>query len=485
MQDTRIAIVGSGFSGIGMAIRLRKAGIHDFVVLERADDVGGTWRANTYPGCQCDIPSHLYSFSFAPNPGWSRFYARQPEIWEYLRKVAHDFGVTPHIRLGCEVQGADWDEAARRWRLQTSRGPLTAQVLVGATGGLSAPALPDIPGLEGFEGTAFHSAEWDHEHDLTGERVAAIGTGASAIQFIPCIQPQVAKLHVFQRTPSWVMPHPDRPTTAFERRLYRRLPPARWLLRAWLYWFHEALVLTTVIDPRLSKRLERVGLRHLRRQVSDPVLRAKLTPSYTLGCKRITMSNTFYPALQQPNVELVTEPVREVRPHSIVTADGTEREVDTIIFGTGFHVHDNPAMALMRGRDGRTLRETWDGGGPQAYLGATIPGFPNLFLLMGPNTAGGYNSIVFTIESQINYVMDCLRVMDRNGHESVEVRRDVYDSFNREVEARLAGSVWNTGGCSSWYLDGRGRNFVWWPGFMWRFWQRTRRFDPHNYVLSA
>jgi cation diffusion facilitator CzcD-associated flavoprotein CzcO len=484
MEHSRIAIVGSGFSGIGMAIRLKRAGIHDFVVLERADDVGGTWRANTYPGCQCDIPSHLYSYSFAPNPNWSRFYAPQPEIWEYLRRCARDFGVLPYIRFGTDVREATWDVTARRWRIETSRGPLMARVLVGASGGLAEPSIPDIGGLDGFSGTVFHSAEWDHGHDLTGERVAVIGTGASAIQFVPCIQPHVGRMHVFQRTPSWVLPHHDRPTTPAERALFRRLPPARWLLRAALYWAHESLVLATVYNRRLSQRLEPLGLAHLRRQVADPDLRSRLTPNYTVGCKRITLSDTYYPALTQPNVELVTDPIRRVRARGIVTADGSERSVDTIILGTGFKVHDNPMFSRLRGRLGLTLEETWDGG-PQAYLGTTVPGFPNLFTLMGPNTAGGYNSIVFTIEAQINYVMDCLRLMDRARLETVEVRRDVYERFNRQIEERLRNSVWNAGGCASWYLDERGRNNVWWPGFMWRFWQRTRRFEPRDYVLQA
>jgi cation diffusion facilitator CzcD-associated flavoprotein CzcO len=484
MTHTRIAIIGAGFSGLCMAIRLRRAGIEDFVVLERADEIGGTWRDNTYPGCQCDIPSALYSFSFAPNPDWTRFYPLQSEIRDYLRRCARDFGVMPYIRFGCDVSGAAWDEDAHRWRLETSQGAVTADVLVGGMGGLSEPSIPEIPGLDGFEGTMFHSAEWDHDHDLSGERVAVIGTGASAVQFVPRIQPRVEKLHLFQRTPSWVMPDPDRKVTDFERRLYRRLPLTQRLLRAGIYLAHEATVFGTIVDRRLSKGFETIARTHLRRQVQDPELRAKLTPSYTLGCKRITLSDAYYPSLTRPNAELVTDPIREVRARSIVTGDGTEREVDTLILGTGFKALDSPAFSRVRGRDGRTLGDVWQGS-PRAYLGTAIAGFPNLFLLVGPNSAGGYNSIVFTTESHVNYVMACLREMDRRRLRAVEVRPDVYEAFNRDTDERLGGSVWNKGGCASWYLDSNGRNGVWWPGFTWRLWQRTRRFDPGDYELRA
>jgi cation diffusion facilitator CzcD-associated flavoprotein CzcO len=483
-MHTRIAIVGSGFSGLCMAIRLKQEGIDDFVVLERADEVGGTWRDNTYPGCQCDIPSALYSFSFAPNPNWTRFYPLQSEIRDYLRRCAEDFGVMPYIRFGHDVTGAHWDDDARRWRLDTSHGTFSADMLVGGMGGLSTPSVPYIPGLDDFEGTIFHSAEWNHDHKLTGERVAVIGTGASAIQFVPRIQPHVGTLHVFQRTPSWVMPDMDRRVTGFERRLFRTVPAAQRLLRAGLYLGHEATVLGTIVDRRLSAGFESIGRRHLRRQVADPDLRRKLTPSYTLGCKRITLSNSYYPALCQPNSEVVTDPISEVRSHSIVTADGAEREVDTIILGTGFKVHDNPGFSRVRGRGGQTLGDAWQGS-PRAYLGTAIAGFPNLFLLVGPNSAGGYNSIIFTTEAHVNYVMACLRKMDEDGLRTVEVRPEVYDRFNREADERLRSSVWNRGGCASWYLDENGRNGVWWPGFTWRLWQRTRRFDVREYHLRA
>jgi cation diffusion facilitator CzcD-associated flavoprotein CzcO len=380
-----------------MAIRLLKDGERDFVVLERAGDVGGTWRDNTYPGCRCDVPSHLYSFSFAPNPNWSSTFSPQPEILEYLREVARRFGVMPHVRFHTELESADRDEAAGRWRLETSRGSMSADVLVCGQGPLSEPKLPDVPGLDSFDGTAFHSANWDHDHDLDGERVAVVGTGASAIQFVPAIQPRVKQLHVLQRTPPWVAPHPNRQLTRVERALYSRLPLVQLAMRAGIYWARESFVLQ-FRHRRVRRLATKVALRHLRAQVPDVELRERLTPSYEIGCKRILPTNEWYPAVTQPNVEVLDQGLTEVRPHSVVASDGTEREVDTIIFGTGFHVSDIPIADRVRGRDGRTLAEVW-GGSPEAYKGAAVAGFPNLFLLVGPNTGLGHNSIVFTSAS--------------------------------------------------------------------------------------
>jgi cation diffusion facilitator CzcD-associated flavoprotein CzcO len=483
-EHHRLAIVGAGFSGLCMAIRAKQEGIEDFVVLERATEIGGTWRDNTYPGCQCDIPSALYSYSFAPNPNWTRFYPLQEEIREYLRGVAERYGVVPYVRFGHDVQSAEWLEEEHRWRLQTTAGEFTADVLVGGMGGLSNPALPEVPGLEGFKGTLFHSADWDHEHDLRGERVGVIGTGASAIQFLPMIQPKVGRLTLFQRTPAWVLPDPDRPVKGIERVLWRRLPITQRLLRTVLYGVFELTVLGTIVNPRLAERFESVGRRHLRDQVPDPELRAKLTPSYTLGCKRITMSNTYYPALCAPNAEVVTDPIERITETGIRTRDGAERELDAIILGTGFKVHDNPAFTRVRGRGGMTLAESWQGS-PRAYLGSTISGFPNLFLLVGPNSAGGFNSIIFTTESHVNYAIEALKTMDKRGARTAEVRREVYDRWTRQTDKRLAESVWNEGGCRSWYLDPNGRNGVWWPGFMASLWLRTRRFNAGEYELST
>jgi cation diffusion facilitator CzcD-associated flavoprotein CzcO len=482
--EVRIAIVGTGFSGLGMAIRLKRAGIEDFVLLERAKEVGGTWRDNTYPGCQCDVPSHLYSYSFALNPNWSRTYSRQQEIWDYLRGCAERFEIVPHIRFGHDIHEASWDDAARRWRIRTSRGPLTAQILIGANGPLTEPSTPDIPGLESFEGTVFHSARWNHEHDLTGERVAVIGTGASAIQFVPRIQPHAEKLHVFQRTPPWVLPHSDRPTTRVERSLYRRFPYLQRMVRRGIYWIRESVVPGFVQRPALLSGLELAARLQLRRQVRDKRLRDRLRPDYRIGCKRILPSNEWYPAITQDNVEVVTDGIAEIRPRSIVTADGVERQIDTLILGTGFHVTDVPHAKHLRGRDGRTLAEVWDGS-PQAYLGATVPGFPNLFTLLGPNTGLGHNSVVIMIEAQIAHVIACLREMERRGMETIEVRPEVHAVFNDEIQARMQGTVWTAGGCQSWYIDRNGLNTTIWPGFTWQFRERTARFDPNDYLLRS
>jgi cation diffusion facilitator CzcD-associated flavoprotein CzcO len=483
-MHTPIAIVGSGFAGLGMAIRLKREGRDDFVVLERADAVGGTWRDNTYPGCQCDVPSHLYSFSFAPNPEWSRTYSRQREIEDYLERCARDFEILPHIRFGHEVTEATWDEEAQRWRLTTPQGELTADVVVLGVGALSEPSLPAIPGLDSFAGPVFHSAAWDHGHDLRGERVAVIGTGASAIQFVPRIQPEVEKLHVFQRTPPWVLPHTDRPVTALERRLYRAFPALQRLARAGVYWSREWLVLGLTRDRRLMRLPQRVGRRHLRRQVPDPALRQRVTPRYELGCKRILISNDWYPALSRENVEVVTDAIAEVRPHAVVTADGVEREIDTIIAGTGFRVTDFPAGGRIRGRGGRTLTEAWNGS-MQAYLGATVPGFPNLFTLVGPNTGLGHSSMVYMIEAQVQYVLDGLRIMRERGAAEVDVRPEVLTAYNGEVQARMGPTVWTSGGCASWYLDAHGRNTTLWPDFTFTFRRRTERFDAADYELRS
>jgi cation diffusion facilitator CzcD-associated flavoprotein CzcO len=480
----RVAVIGSGFAGLGMAIRLRQIGVEDFVVLERRGDVGGTWHDNTYPGCQCDVPSHLYSFSFAPNPDWSRTFSMQPEIEAYLRRCARDFGVLGHVRLHCAVTGACWDDERARWCLETSDGSLEADVVVSGVGALSEPSIPELPGLERFRGATWHSAAWDHDHDLTGERVAVIGTGASAIQFVPRIQPRVGRLYVFQRTAPWIMPHPDRPISPLEKRLFRRVPALQRLVRDAIYWARESFVVGFMHPRVMALAAERVARRHLRRQVPDPELRRRLTPRYRLGCKRVLLSNDYLPALQQPNVELVTDRIAEVREHSIVTADGSEREVDAIVFGTGFKVIDVPVAERVRGRDGRLLADVWDGT-PQAHHGIAISGFPNFFMLLGPNTGLGHTSVVFMIEAQIAYVADALRTMRERGAAVAEVRPEAQAASTRAVQERLRGSVWNTGGCASWYLDAQGTNATIWPGSTWSYKRRTMRFDAEAFALRA
>ncbi len=477
-----IAIVGSGFSGLGMAIRLKQEGMEDFVILERAGEVGGTWQANTYPGCGCDVPSHLYSFSFAPNPAWTRTYSRQPEIRDYLRRTSERFGLTPHLRCNTKVTRADWDEQAKRWDIETSSGPVRARVLIAGMGPLSQAKTPDLPGLGSFEGEVFHSARWNHDYDLAGKRVASIGTGASAIQYVPSIQPEVERLHVFQRTPPWIFPHTDRPTTRVERALYRLLPPLQKLVRGGIYAGREAAVLGFVKYPKLMPLVERLAKRHMRKQLADPALIERVTPDYTIGCKRILPSNRWYPAISQPNVELVTEGVQEVRARSVIDAAGVEREVDAIIFGTGFQVADMPIGKCVRGRGGTLLGEVWEGS-PRAYLGTAIAGFPNLFMLLGPNTGLGHSSMIYMIESQVAHVMGALQAMKEQGAETIEVQPGAEARFNEKVDAQLEGTVWNTG-CASWYLDDTGRNATLWPDWTWRFRRRAERFEPSDYRLE-
>ena len=479
-----VAIVGAGFGGLGMAIQLERQGLGDFVVLERGGDVGGTWHANTYPGAQCDIPSNLYSFSFAQKHDWTRAYPEQEEIQGYLRGCAERFGIGDRIHLHTELWNAAWDGGSRRWRIETSAGPFEARVLVAATGLLSEPSTPALPGLERFEGRTFHTASWDHEHDLTGRDVAVVGTGASAVQVVPRIQDQVRRLTVFQRTPPWVIPHLDRPVPKAVQRLYRLLPPLQRLVRAFVYATREHFVAGLAYWPRLLKLHELNARLLMFRQVRDRDLRRRLTPDYSIGCKRVLLSNDWYATFDAPNVELVTSGVEKVRERSLVAGDGSEHPVDTVVFATGFVPTDPPIARRLRGRDGRTLSEVWQGS-PQAYLATTVAGFPNLFLLYGPNSNLGHNSIVYMLESQFRYVMGGLKAMRERDHEALEVRPEVQDAFNEQLQRRLARSVWDSGGCGSWYLDANGRNSTMWPGFTLEFRERTRAFDLDSYTPPA
>jgi cation diffusion facilitator CzcD-associated flavoprotein CzcO len=480
-QHFNVAIIGAGFAGLGMAIRLQQEGAGSFVILERAGEVGGTWRDNHYPGCCCDVPSHVYSYSFELNPKWTRGFAPQHEILDYLRHCADKYAVRPHIRFGHEVTDAAWDGNSNRWSLDTNRGRFTADVLVNAGGALSEPKDPDIPGLDSFQGKTFHSARWDHDHVLAGERVGVIGTGASAIQFVPAIQPEVAKLHLFQRTPPWVIPRFDHEITRVEHALLR-IPFVPALVRGALYWLLESRVVG-FRKPWMMKLADRAGRWQLKRQVPDAELRRKLTPDYVMGCKRILISDNYYPSLTEPNVEVVTDGIAEVRERSIVTTDGRERPVDTIIFGTGFAVTEQPIAKRIRGKDGRTLSEHWETS-MRAYKGTTVPGFPNFAIMTGPNTGLGHNSMVFMIESQLNYVLDCLRVLRERRAHVFEVRPDAVDRYNDALQQELKDTVWTAGHCKSWYLDDTGRNTTLWPSFSWAFRQRTRRFDPDAYELE-
>jgi cation diffusion facilitator CzcD-associated flavoprotein CzcO len=477
-----VLIIGAGFAGIGMAIALRQAGITDFAVLERAGEVGGTWRDNHYPGAACDVESHLYSFSFEPNPDWTRAFAGQREILEYMKHCADKYGVRPFIRFRASVKRARWDEGAGRWHVELDDGVvLTARVLISGCGGLSRPAHPDIVGLGRFAGRIFHSSQWDHEFALDGKRVAVIGTGASAIQIVPKIAPRVRRLSVYQRTPPWIVPKPDRAIRPFERALFRRLPVAQALVRRIFYWQREAFALGFVTDTRLLKLLEGPARRYLRKSVKDCALRDKLAPSYAMGCKRILPTNDYYPALQRPNVELVTEAIQEVTRDGVLTSDGKERPLDAIILATGFQVAEHVAPFEIEGREGRSLQTEWRDAA-EAYLGTTVSGFPNLFFITGPNTGLGHSSMIEMIESQIAYIRDAIETMRRDGLKLVNVRSGAQARFNARIHARLAGTVWASG-CKSWYRTRSGKNTTLWPGFTFEFRRRTRRFDPGPYEL--
>lgn len=479
----QVAIVGAGFGGIAAAVRLVQAGVRDVVLLERGDEVGGTWRDNRYPGCACDVQSHLYSLSFAPNPDWSRTYSPQPEIQAYARRVADDFGVRERLHLHTTVLGAAWDGATQRWQLRTSRGALTAAVLVLAQGALSEPAMPDIPGLDDFRGPVFHSARWRDDVALEGRRVAVIGTGASAIQFVPAIQPRVAALDVYQRTPPWVMPRHDRAITAVERAIYRRLPVAQRLVRARIYAWRELLALPFQ-HPRLARLVQHIALAHLRAQVADPALRARLVPDYVIGCKRILLSNDWYPALARPNVQVVNDPIARVRPEGIETRDGTVRPADVLIVGTGFRPTAPPLADAVHGRAGTTLAAAWQGS-PVAHLGTTVHGFPNLFMLMGPNTGLGHSSVLYMLEAQVAHLVGALRHCARHGIAAIEPTRAAQAAWRDDVARRERGTVWTSGGCASWYLDRTGRNSTLWPDFTWRFRRRVAPFDASEYAVVA
>ncbi len=477
--DVEVTVIGSGFSGLGMAIKLKEAGMHAFVILEKAAQPGGTWRENTYPGCACDVPSHMYSFSYERNPDWSRAYSSQLEIFEYLKACVEKYALAPHLRYGTEVHEAIYDDANRFWTVRSTDGnAFTTRVIVSAMGALHRPHMPDLPGLAQFKGTAFHSAEWNHGFDLAGKRVAVIGTGASAIQFIPEIAVKLDRLVLFQRTPAWVLPRMDRPIGKFERSVYRHVPGAIGLSRNIVYWKQEIRGLAFV-NPKLMRFAEKFARKHLANQIADQRLRDKLTPSYTIGCKRILMSNNYYPALCRANVDVVTDAIAQVKEHSIVTCAGDEYPVDAIIYGTGFRVTDLPGPVRFVGSEGVELHHAWRDA-PEAYLGLTTAGFPNLFMLLGPNTGLGHNSVVFMAEQQISYVMKCLRILRERKLASIEVRPEVQARFNHVIQARLQDTVWASG-CKSWYQNANGKNVTLWPGFTFQYWYRTRKVRLGDY----
>jgi len=480
--DTETLIVGAGFSGLAMAIALRRAGVDSFIVVERANDVGGTWRDNQYPGCACDIPSVLYSYSFARNPKWTRSYPQQEEIWEYLRFVTDKFDVRRKIRFGTDIVEMRWDEATSTWHSLTADGTtIVSRFVVAGLGPLNKPNLPEIPGMERFEGQRWHSQQWRGDVDLTGKRVAVIGTGASAVQLIPQIAPKVEKLVVFQRTPGWIVPKPDYPIHPVQKWL-RNFKPLAWLERKFIYWFFESRAYGFTVNPNALRLVESIARRHRDAQVSDPALREKLTPTYRLGCKRVTPSNDYYPAFSLPQVELITSGATEVRERSIVDGEGVEHPVDVIIFGTGFRTTDGLTPLRVFGAGGRELNEVWRDG-MAAYYGISVAGFPNFFLLLGPNTGLGHNSVVLMAEAQVRHVMRARELLQAQGAWALDVRQDVQDMHNAQLHRKMAGTVWSTG-CKSWYLDRHGKNTTLWPGFTFDYFRKVARLDPKNYRFA-
>ncbi len=487
MEQHEVVVVGAGFSGVGMAARLKGMGIDDFVVLDRGNDLGGTWRDNTYPGCACDVPSNLYSYSFALNPAWSRSFPSQSEIWDYVRACTDRFDVGGHLRFGRAVAEARWDEEAARWMVRTTSGhEYAAPVLVWATGSLSEPAVPDFPGLGDFRGKVFHSAHWEHGFDLTGKRVCVVGTGASAIQFVPQIAPVVEHMYLHQRTPPWIFPRNDRPVSRLRRLLYRSVPATQRLSRLRIYLTFEFLLSVFIGGGERRKAVVKKRARdHLHAQVADQTLRDKVTPHYEVGCKRILLSDDFYPSLTRPNVEVVDAPVASFTAHEVVGQDGIARPVDVVIMGTGFDAAEPPYAEHIVGRDGTRLSEVWKANGVEAYAGSAVAGFPNLFLMIGPNSTLAHNSMIYMIESHINYVAGAVAFVRRPGVRTVEVKPEVQRRYNERLQARLEHSVWVEGGCGSWYLDHRGRNTTLWPDHTWRFRRLTRRFHPGEYMVRA
>jgi cation diffusion facilitator CzcD-associated flavoprotein CzcO len=477
-------VVGAGFAGLGAAIKLEEAGERDFVVVEKGSDVGGTWRDNTYPGAACDVPSQLYSYSFAPNPDWSMSYSPQPEIQAYIQRVAQRAGVLDRFVFDTVVEQSTWDDAAQRWTVRTSGGTYSAQFVIVAAGGLSEPKLPDIDGIETFQGELFHSARWDHDVDLSGKRVAVIGTGASAIQIIPELQKVVGHLDVYQRTAPWVVPRNDRRYPRLERLALKHVPGLKKLYRTGVYWARESYVPAFTWRPGLAAPAAAAARANIAKSIKDPELRRKVTPHYAIGCKRILISNTYYPALAADNVDVVTDPIAKVTGDAIVTADSIERPIDVLVVATGFHTTELPVTAHIVGRTGRTLADRWHESGMAAYKGTTIPEFPNLFMIVGPNTGLGHSSMVFIIESQLGYVVDAIRTMGREGLATVEPTERATSSWNQALQRRMRRTVWSTGGCESWYLDRHGRNTTLWPRSTFGFRALLKSFDKEAYAVT-
>lgn len=479
-----IAVVGGGFGGVAAAVMLRRAGFSDVTVLERGDRVGGVWHHNTYPGAACDVPSHLYEFSFAPNHRWSRRYAPQAEIQAYLEDIVDREGVRERVRTGVEVRSARWDDDHTRWTVETSAGPLEADVLLTACGQLSVPSVPSIPGLADFAGPAFHTAQWRHDVPLAGRRVAMIGTGCSAIQVGPAIASEVEHLDIYQRSPGWTFPRMDAAYSEAAKRLFERVPALQRADRAGNFAFHEVGAAAMTGRGRwLLPAFRAIGRWQINKAIKDPELRRKVTPSDEIGCKRVMLTDSWYPMLTRPDVSLVTDRIERIAGDGVRTVDGTLRPADVLVLATGFKTHGFITPMDVIGRDGVSLTERWSGR-PRAYLGLSVPGFPNLFLLYGPNTNGGTGSVIYTIEAGVQHVIAALRSMQFAAAPTIEVRPEVADAFDRELRAALAGTVWHTG-CTSWYVDENGHDPNQWPWLWNDYRRRTAEIAGGTYRLGA
>ncbi len=481
LQFTDVAIIGSGFSGLCVGIQLKKSSQNDFLILEKSQNVGGTWRDNSYPGAACDIPSHLYSFSFEPNPDWTRVYPVQAEIESYMNHCADKYALRSHLLFGTEVKSITYQDITNRWLITSDSGAqINARVVVSGTGGLSRPSIPKISGLESFAGKVFHSSRWDHEYDLRGKNVAVIGTGASAIQFVPEVIPLASQLTLFQRTPAWVVPKRDGAYSPEQRSRFKRFPFLQHINRTLIYWQHEFRALFFTQFPSLLKRLEPKVRSYINYQLKSPELQKKMTPNYTFGCKRILLSNNFYKSLNEPNALVITKSITEITPTGIKTQDGITHPADTIIFGTGFLVADAGLPFPVKGIKGLDLGNIWTKGS-SAYLGCTVPEFPNLFLMTGPNTGLAHNSMIVMIEAQTKYIMSALKQMKKHNVKSYNLRPESLISYNQTINHRMAKTVWSIGGCKSWYISSNGRNETLWPGFTFEFILKSKNFNPNLY----
>lgn len=481
-RTVEMAIVGAGFGGLGMAIRQLQQGNKDFVIIEKGADVGGTWHENHYPGAACDVQSHMYSFSFAPKTDWTQRYAGWQEIHQYIKDVTDDYGLRSHILFNSEVTAAQFDEETAYWDLSLADGSMIkAKFFVLASGPLHVPQIPKVKGIENFKGKVFHSAQWAHDYDLTGKTVASIGTGGSAVQYLPEIAKQVKQLDVYQRTPAWVIPRDERKYLEVNKKLFAKFPLLRKIHRARLYWSNESRVVG-MSAPKIMKGASQLAKLFINFQVKDKEVAKKLTPDYVIGCKRILISNRYYPTFNRPNVELLTDGIAEVKANSIVTKDGQERPVDCIIYGTGFitdpriYMKNFPCVGL----GGRELMQDWKDGA-EAYYGISTTGYPNMFQLVGPNTTLGHNSIIFMIEAQVHYILEAIKLMKQNDADYIDVKADVQQTFNEKVQEKLQGTVWQVGGCVSWYQQDGGKNFALWPGYTWRYWMETRKVKESDY----